>query len=93
MTSILLHLPRRFPLLNEALYARRSDRSVLFMVRRTDNMLYDTLRMFKRTTGEAAMTVYNSSVHGTDMFRQSNPQRDSATALILSWLNDHLRVE
>ncbi|MBK8032024.1 MAG: hypothetical protein IPK17_21610 [Chloroflexi bacterium] len=56
-------------------------------------MLYDTLRMFKRTTGEAAMTVYNSSVHGTDMFRQSNPQRDSATALILSWLNDHLRVE
>ena len=92
LTSILIS-PGDFPLLNEALYASMSDRSVLFMVGRTDNVLYDTLRMFERTTGEAAMTVYNSSVHGTDMFRERSTQRASATAQVIHWLNDHLRVE
>ncbi len=91
LTSILIS-PGDFPLLDADMYARMSERSILFMVGRDDNVLYDTLRMFERTTGEAAMTVYNSAVHGTSMFAARSPQRDSATALVIQWLNDHLRA-
>jgi pimeloyl-ACP methyl ester carboxylesterase len=86
--------PGDFPLLDEALFAELSDRSVLFVVGREDNVLYDTQKLFDRTSGEVAFYVYNTGVHGTAFFDTRSSYRATATDLILHWLNDHLdRIE
>lgn len=89
LTSILIS-PGDFPLLDEAVYASMSERSVLFMVGRDDNVIYDTRRMFGRVVGEGAMYIYPSSIHGTAMFLSRSPHRETATALVIGWLVDHL---
>lgn len=82
--------PGDFPLLTDEVYAQLGDRSILFMVGRDDNVIYDTRRMFGRAVGEGAMYIYPSSIHGTAMFLSRSPHRETATALVIGWLVDHL---
>lgn len=88
--TAVLASPGDFPLLTDAVYEQLEDRSVLFLAGRFDSVLYDTRRMFERTTGEAALHIYHSGVHGSALFLSRSPHRDSATRLVLDWLNDHL---
>jgi len=83
VTLLFLVSPGDFPLLTEATYESMEDHSVLFMVGRDDNVLYDTRRMFERTTGEAAMVIYNSVVHGSAIFTSGSPHLIPATRLVL----------
>lgn len=89
-TTAILISPGDFPLLNEAVYEALSERSVLFIVGRNDNVLYDTRRMFERTVGEAALHIYNTSLHGTGLLLEQSSYHESITQLILLWLRDHL---
>ncbi len=82
--------PGDFPLLTDEVYAQMEERSVLFLVARDDNVIYDTRRMFERTTGEAALHIFNSAVHGSSLFLESSPHREFATHLVIDWLTDHL---
>jgi predicted acyl esterase len=90
VTAIVMS-PGDFPLLDEAMYDGLSERSVLFIVGRNDNVLYDTNKMFSRTTGEAAMQIYNTGVHGTDFFSYRSAYRDRVIDLMVNWINDHLQ--
>jgi len=85
--------PGDFPLLTDEVYAQMETRSVLFLVGRDDNVLYDTRHMFERTTGEAALHIFNSAVHGTSLFLERSPHREVATHVVIDWLTDHLPAQ
>ncbi len=82
--------PGDFPLLDEAMFDSISDRSVLFIVGRRDTVLYDTKKLFERTSGEAAMYIYNTGLHGSAFFASRSSYRTSTLELVVNWLNDHL---
>jgi pimeloyl-ACP methyl ester carboxylesterase len=80
--------PGDFPLLDESMFEQMTDRSVLFIVGRGDNVLYDTQKLFDRTAGEAAMYIYNTGAHASGLFGARSRYRDSVIDLILNWLDD-----
>ncbi|MEO8608626.1 MAG: alpha/beta hydrolase [Chloroflexota bacterium] len=89
MTAIAIS-PGDFPTLDGTTFAKMSERSVLFVVGRKDNVLYDTKKLFARTSGESAMMVYNTATHGRSFFTSRNSFYPRITRLIINWLNDHL---
>ena len=91
LTTILIS-PGDFPLLDDALFATLSDRSLLIVVGRGDNVLYDANKLFTRAVGEAQLTIYKSSLHGVSFFQPGSSFRDRSTQLILNWLDGHSSV-
>lgn len=85
--------PGDFPTLTQELFDSLSDRSILFIVGRQDTVLFDTKKLFARTSGEAAMQIYNSGAHGTDFFSSRNSLKPRVITLIITWLNEHLPAE
>ncbi len=90
-TTILIS-PGDFPLLDDALFATLSDRSLLIVVGRKDNALYDANKLFARAVGEAQFTVYATSLHGVAYFQPDSSYRDRSIQLILNWLDEHSSV-
>lgn len=82
--------PGDFPLLTDSLYETMRDRSILFIVGRADNVIYDTRKMFDRTVGEASLHLYDTSLHGSSLFGLRSSYRDRTIRLMLDWLNQHL---
>ncbi len=90
MTAIAIS-PGDFPLLDDTLFEEMSERGILFVVGRQDNVLYDTRKLFDRTVGEAVFYVYNTALHGTAFFSPRSAYKNSATKLIMGWLDDQLQ--
>lgn len=88
MTAIAIS-PGDFPTLDESTFAKMSERSVLYIVGRKDNVLFDTKKLFNRASGEAAMMIYNTGTHGNAFFTSRNSFKPRITRLILDWLADH----
>ncbi|MBC8170359.1 MAG: alpha/beta fold hydrolase [Anaerolineae bacterium] len=81
--------PGDFPTLTEEMFELLEDRSILFIVGRQDNVVYDTEKLYFRTSGEAAMVVYNTALHGDAFFAPRSSYKTRTTDLILDWLDDH----
>jgi pimeloyl-ACP methyl ester carboxylesterase len=90
VTTILVS-PGDFPLLNEALFETLSERSVLFVVGRSD-VLRAARMLFDRTAGEAALYTYNTGLHGTAFFAPRSSYQGRATRLVLGWLDEHFEA-
>jgi pimeloyl-ACP methyl ester carboxylesterase len=90
VTTILLS-PGDFPLLDEAMFERLHDRSILFVIGRGDNAYHDTRKLFDRAVGEVAIHIYDTPLHATAFFSPRNRYRDGVLELVIGWLNDHLR--
>lgn len=84
--------PGDFPTLTEEMFALLKDRSILFIVGRRD-VLYSTQQLYARTSGEAAMMIYNTGAHGNDFFSSRSSYKTRATDLILNWLDEHRVTE
>ncbi len=82
--------PGDFPLLNDAMFESMSERSILFIVGKKDNVLFDTQKLFDRTVGESVMYVANTGLHGVSFFSSRSTYKIDITNLILDWLKDHL---
>ena len=85
--------PGDFPTLDETTFAKMSDRSVLYIVGRKDNVYFDAKKLFNRASGEAAMIVYNTAVHGGAFFTSRSSYKPRVIRLILNWLDDHLPTD
>jgi pimeloyl-ACP methyl ester carboxylesterase len=85
--------PGDFPLLDEALFEQYGKRGVLFIVGRDDNVIYDTYKLFNRTSGAAAMYVYDTAAHATSLISPRNSYRDAVIDLLLDWLREQVEAQ